>query len=209
MVVVPSPGPDTTDAQILADIRTQFDLGPVFPRVREQILEPFITAAGLSLREWAGTEVDVRAVYQKKGARTFGDLSALLRFESGLVGTLAVCFPAQTAAALAGRVFAGTAVAVDQDLVLDCVGEIGNLIAGHAKALLAGLPFRFAFATPTVVSGTGQEIQAERTLDSLVGVLGSDLGEFALQVCLAGLDNLLGQGNRDSLLGDCDSRTMP
>jgi CheY-specific phosphatase CheX len=42
---------------------------------------------------------------------------------------------------------------VAEDMVRDCMGEVANVVAGHAKALLVGRPSHFTLSTPTVRSG--------------------------------------------------------
>ena len=71
---------------------------------------------------------------------------------------LVLSFPAQTAAALAGRVLAEVAQAPDDDLVRDCMGELANVIAGQAKTLLAETPYQLLLATPSILSGAGLEV---------------------------------------------------
>ena len=97
---------------------------------------------------------------------------------------LVLSFPAQTAAALAGRVLAEVTPAPDDDLVRDCMGELANVIAGQAKTLLAETPYQLLLATPSILSGAGLEFGSRPDADGLVVVFGSDAGDFALQVCL-------------------------
>ena len=49
------------------------DARPVSPEVREQLLEPFIAAASMTLSELAQTELAVRSVYRTAFPRTLGD----------------------------------------------------------------------------------------------------------------------------------------
>jgi chemotaxis protein CheX len=168
------------------DSRTPSTAQPVAPEVRDGLLEPFVAAACLTLREWAGTEAAPAAVYRDVQPRTLGDVSALLRlrFANETQGTLVLGFPARTAETLAARVLAGAAEEVGPDLVHDCMGEAANVLAGQAKALLHETPYRFTFSTPAILSGPGREIEGPAGTDCLVVVFGSDAGNFALQLCL-------------------------
>ena len=156
---------------------------PVAGEIRDTLLEPFITATCVALGEMASTEVVVRAVYQKTVPHALGDIAAVLELLSAREGFLVLSFPERTAAALAGRILAGVAEEVDADLIRDCVGEIANVVAGQAKALLAGTPYRFAFSLPKVVVG-GPEFRPKQGQDCLVVAFNSDLGEFAMQLVL-------------------------
>jgi CheY-specific phosphatase CheX len=62
------------------------------------------------------------------------------------------------------------------------VGEIANVIAGQAKAILADTPYRFTFTVPEVVAA--REFRPPQSLDCLVVAFRSDQGDFALQLFL-------------------------
>jgi chemotaxis protein CheX len=165
-------------------IESRRDARPAPPEsLRDQLLAPFIEAVSATLREWLGTEVVARTVYHTPLPETLGDISAALDLTSAGEGPLLLSFPRRTAAALAGRALTGTPEQPDEALVRDCMGEIANVVAGQAKALLAGTPHHFTFATPTVVAG-GHEGWPRRGGGYLVVLFGSDAGDFALQLGL-------------------------
>jgi CheY-specific phosphatase CheX len=63
------------------------------------------------------------------------------------------------------------------------MGEITNVIAGQAKAMLHGTPHRFAFSTPRLLSGGDPVPGAVAGREFLVVVFASDAGDFTLQLC--------------------------
>jgi len=160
------------------------DAQPVSPELREQLLEPFISAANLTLTELAHTEPVVRSVYRTALPRTLGDVSAVLGLTAKGGEVLVLSFPAATASALAERILAEVEQVPDDELVRDCMGELANVIAGQAKTLLAETPYQLILATPVVLSGPGLEVGARPGVESLNVVFASDCGDFALQVCL-------------------------
>jgi chemotaxis protein CheX len=160
------------------------DAQPVSPEVREQLLEPFISAASLTLTELAQTEVIVRSIYRTALPRTLADTSAVLGLTAKGGEVLVLSFPAATASALAGRVLAEVPGTPDDDLVRDCMGELANVIAGQAKTLLAETPYQLMLDTPSVLSGPGLEVGSRKDLPGLIVVFASDAGDFALQLCL-------------------------
>src|SRR5262249_21629264 len=133
-----------------------------------------------AVRGMAGREAVVQGVCRNALPATLGDVSAVLPLTPGIVGPLVVGFPAQTAAAFAARMLDGEGGTVAADVVADCMGEVANVIAGQAKALLAGTPYHFAFGTPKVVRGAGHEIPSPPGEDCLVAVFASDAGAVAL-----------------------------
>jgi chemotaxis protein CheX len=130
------------------------------------------------------SEVAVRAVVQKKLGRPPGDISAVLELRSATEGFLVLSYPRQMAATLAGRVLADVAGELDELLIRDCVGEIANVVAGQAKALLAGTPYQFTFSIPTVMTGEEAASRPPHGRECLCVAFSSDVGEFALSITL-------------------------
>jgi chemotaxis protein CheX len=156
----------------------QSDVG----EARENLLEPFIAAVRAALGEMAGAEPVVRAVYRKAMQHAMGDIAAVIRLRS-IRGeaSLVLSFPQPTAVALARRILAEFNQAVEEDLIRDCLGEIANVVAGQAKALLAERPVRFEFRLPQMVVNAA-EFQPCLGVDCLVVIFDCDQGEFALQL---------------------------
>jgi chemotaxis protein CheX len=160
------------------------DAQPVSPEIRELLVEPFIAAANLTLGELAQIEPIVQSVCRTPQPRTLGNISAVLGLSTEPGELLVLSLPSATAAALAGRVLAEVTPSPDDDLVRDCMGELANVIAGQAKTLLAETPYQLVLATPSIYSGSGAEIAPPPDIGCLVVVFASELGDFALQICL-------------------------
>jgi chemotaxis protein CheX len=162
------------------------DAQPISPDVRSQVLEPFIEAVCVTLREMASTEVILQDSFQTTIPRTLGDISAIiaLSFEAGGTGSLVLGCSEATAGGLARRVLAESGQEPDETMVRDCLGEIANVVAGQAKVVLFGTRWHFLLSTPTVVSGVGKELPECRGGQCLVAVFGSDVGEVVVEVYL-------------------------
>jgi CheY-specific phosphatase CheX len=152
-------------------------------QIRDKILEPFIGATRVAVSEMAGTEVVVRSVSHSTMRHALGDISAVVAIKSKAEELLVLSFPHQTAAALASRMLSGVSQEVDDNLIRDCVAEIANVVAGQSKALMAGATHQYAFSMPQVV-GKSAEFRPQPGLHCLVVNLGTDHGEFAIQVFL-------------------------
>jgi chemotaxis protein CheX len=180
-VVCPS---DISNEQIYSEMQSRCDNHPVIEELRESLLRPFCSATEVTFQEMANVEVKVRAVYQKSGYKMFGDISAVIGLLTKSEGSLVLSFPEASAAAFVRRILAGVVDEPGPDTIRDCVGEICNVIAGQARGILSSTPYAFALSTPTIVSGTGHEIRHKPGMPCLVIAYGSELGEFALQVCI-------------------------
>lgn len=171
--------------QVLSEVENRCNVEPVMAELREQLLEPFVEATTLTLREMASSDAKVHTVYRKLGYRIFGDYSALVGLKSETEGTLVVTFPKATGDELARRVLAPLGAEVTDELVQSCLAEVANIIVGQAKGRLAGTSYRFQMSIPTVVAGPNHEIKYKQGLPCLVASFTGDIGDFALQICMA------------------------
>jgi hypothetical protein len=64
------------------------------------------------------------------------------------------------------------------------MGEIANVVAGQAKALLASTPYEFTFSLPRVAVGASSEFDPGLGFNCRNVIAGSELGKFALQLSL-------------------------
>jgi chemotaxis protein CheX len=148
----------------------------------EEVLQPFISAASVTLHEMAGVETIGRSARQSLDELQ-DDISAVVRIISATAGSLILTFPYRTASAIARRVLDGVATEPDDGMIRDCMGEIANVVAGQAKAMLAETPFHFAFSMPKVFVGHHAESWPNQERP-FVAVLTSDLGDFSLRLTL-------------------------
>lgn len=154
---------------------------PVSVEIREKLVEPFITATRTALGEMANTEVVVLAVCQISSHPALKDISIAIRLTSATEAWLVLSFPERTAVTLSSRILAGVPADMDQQLLGDCVAEIGNVVAGQAKALLAGTPFQFVFSLPRLIIGVN-DFGHLAGLNCLVVAFDCNAGDFALRL---------------------------
>src|SRR4051812_12669340 len=97
----------------------------------------------------AGVEAGARDVRPARAGGGRADVAAEIMLAcAGGQGRLVLSFPGRTAATLARRILAEAAVDADAMMVQDCMGEVANVVAGQAKALLVGSPSHFTLSTP-------------------------------------------------------------
>ncbi|HEY3325195.1 MAG TPA: chemotaxis protein CheX [Planctomycetota bacterium] len=170
---------------ILLELRAHSTSGPVMTELREKLLGPFCAATITTMREMAGIEIVPRCTYQKTGYRMFGDISAVLGLLGRSEGSLVLSFPEPTAEAIVKHILSEAKEELSPGIVRDCIGEISNVIAGQARGQLMGTPYEFVLSTPTVISGTNHEIRHKPSAPCLVVAFRSEVGEFALQLCMS------------------------
>jgi chemotaxis protein CheX len=146
----------------------------------DEMVEAFAAAVPFALREMAEVEAVVRDVRPADAVDRPADLLAVIRLTAACGnGWLVMGFPQGTAAALTQRVLAEAADGAAPDMIRDCMGEVANVVAGQAKALLFGRPSHFTLSTPTVTTGG----QTESGAGGWVIRFGSDAGEFTARLC--------------------------
>jgi chemotaxis protein CheX len=148
-----------------------------------EVVAAFVEAVGLTLRDSAGTESGLVGVSEQVLPESGEGLSAALAIRSARVDELVLCLPEQTAVVLAERVLAGALPeGIDAEMVRDCAGELVNVMAGQAKALLSGTPDHLSFATPKVFVGSGQRLREGKSAACHVAHFDSEVGAFALRL---------------------------
>ena len=64
--------------------------------------------------------------------------------------------------------------------VRDAVGELTNMIAGHAKSKMAKL--ELSISVPTIISGTDHEVCYPSEVKPICIIYESEIGPFAIEV---------------------------
>jgi chemotaxis protein CheX len=153
---------------------------PIDAELLEQLLEPFMAAATGALAEMTGTDLVAQSVCQRVFHDGEGDVSVVVGLTCATLDYLVLSFPKQTATALAGRMLDGAAQ-VDDSLIQDSAGEIANVVAGQAKAMLAHTPHEFSFSIPHIVAGAAEARSLEGRTCLAVAFSGNH-GEFGMML---------------------------
>ncbi len=156
------------------------------PEFYDVLVETLISAASLALQEMASTEVGVRDISNQPQPPVPGGIAVLFGRCPLSDGPLVAYFPPSTATAIAGRILVDVAQELNQDLIADCMGEVGNVIAGQAKALLAETLHQCTFVMPPIVV-QAENLTAEQNSLCRVITFGSELGNFTIQLFLGPL----------------------
>jgi chemotaxis protein CheX len=121
-------------------------------------INPFIAATLQALEVMAAVRPERGKPFVKAGVSAQGDISGVIGLAGEAAGSVAVTFPA----GLAKKIYAGMVGQEAPDLneeVRDAVGELANMIAGGAKAVLAQEGYHFRIAIPSIIVGKGHTIE--------------------------------------------------
>jgi chemotaxis protein CheX len=142
----------------------------------------FIEAVTGSIGEMTQVEPIIRDVRQTEFDKSLGDVWALVGSFPKSPDCLLLSVPMKTARAMAERVLADLKQPLDERMVLDCIGEMANVMAGQVKSLLANSPYHFSFTLPKVTLAADSQVLTHLGRSCLRITFDSEIGEFALQI---------------------------
>ncbi|MFO0865167.1 MAG: chemotaxis protein CheX [Gemmataceae bacterium] len=171
---------DKTDDALIHALTSNRHSAPLTSETELHLAESFATAGAQALREMAHTEPVVRRTFRQAIDRWLGDVAAEIMTEGKTFDAIAFGATDATALALTRRVLGNANRTLDAGIIEDCMGELANVIAGQAKALLAQSTHRFTFATPHVMRFGTKENRSGRR-DVMVASLFTDCGPVAVQ----------------------------
>jgi chemotaxis protein CheX len=143
---------------------------------------PLARAVEETFEKMLGCAVSVGRVAERE-APSPRDVSALVGFVGGRRGAVVLSLSERTACRIVSR-FAGEELDEIGPTVLDGVGEILNIIAGRAKAVLLKDTNTIDISLPTIVSGREHEVHRLRDAPTLLLPFASELGDFELVLIL-------------------------
>ncbi|HZZ77344.1 MAG TPA: chemotaxis protein CheX [Gemmataceae bacterium] len=174
--------PGTPDALLYKELSSRCQAREVDAEMRRQLADPLSAAVCQAIRQMTGMEATLQSVHRREQPAALGDIVVSLELTSAVPGLLVMNFSTATAQAFARQVFAEVHEEPTPTLVQDCMGEIANVVAGQAKALLHGTPYHFSFSPPLVQPA--QAAKFPESMSSLVLAFDSDVGGCALQRCM-------------------------
>ena len=149
-----------------------------------EYINPFISATLQALEVMAAAAPQRGNPFVKRDQVAKGDISGVIGLAGEATGSVAVTFPAS----LAQRIYSqmvGEEIPTLSEEVQDAVGEVVNMIAGGAKALLAQHGYSFKIAIPSIVIGQGHTIEHKGSGPCLVVPFFLEGETFWLEVSLA------------------------
>lgn len=119
-----------------------------------QIIRPFLETTLNVLQTMAFIDPKPGKPFLKTGDEPTGDVSGVIGMAGQKVnGSMALVFPKDTILQIVSGMLGEEFTELNRD-VLDCVGELTNMISGGARAGLDQLGYKFEMAIPTMIQGT-------------------------------------------------------
>lgn len=144
-------------------------------------INPFIASVRNVFKTMLATEVNVSKPVIKAQGEASADVSSVIGLSGDATGCVVLSFPMHTAVAVASK-FAGIAMTATHEDFSDALGELANMVAGHAKASLEGLNLNISL--PTVVVGREHLVSQSKLAPRLALPCDSTLGRFCVEVVM-------------------------
>jgi chemotaxis protein CheX len=153
-------------------------------RMKAQLINPFITAANEVLSKEANVSVERDGPLKMT---TDGvnpqDVTALIGVTGKIKGVVLYSMSQEMAIGVFGAMMGEPVTELD-DLGRSAIGELGNMITGHAAILLEEAGYTCDLSPPTIIEGRGIHISS-LTTPTVALPLKTELGKMQINVGLA------------------------
>jgi chemotaxis protein CheX len=147
-----------------------------------EIAKPFIQATQNILSTMAMLDATPGTPYVKKEKTATGDVSAIIGITGEKNGTFAISFSKPCAIQLVKQMLGDDVDDIFND-VQDAVGEISNMISGHARLGLAQMGLKLQGSTPSVIMGDNHVISHMTRAAVIVIPFETEFGHFVVEFC--------------------------
>lgn len=146
-----------------------------------RLINPFIASVKNVFKTMLKTDLLVSKPLIKGKDEVFADVSAVIGLSGQATGCVVLSFPSSTAVRVAST-FAGTEMDQNHPDFADALGELANMVAGHAKAQIHD--YEISISLPSVIIGREHVISQSRHAPRLALPCDSPLGRFTVEVVM-------------------------
>ncbi len=148
-----------------------------------EMINPFIIATAGIMDTVAMMKLKRGKLELKDNSTVAYDVSGIIGITGEAVGSIALSFPRKTAIKAVSNFIGEEVISIDADTT-DAIGELTNMVAGHAKKIFSEKGIKLKISTPNVVVGKNHTIVAPKGTPSIVIPFESEEGALAIQVSL-------------------------
>lgn len=153
--------------------------------MKVEFINPFIASSIHVFRTMFSTELIRGQIYLRKPDNSHAGVSGVIGLSGEAIGTVAIIVNNETAIKITER-FLGMEIGTVNEDVVDCMGEVVNMVAGNAKAKLE--QYKLSLSLPSIVRGDDHLIEFPKEIVPICVPFTSDIGSLLLQVGFRTLD---------------------
>jgi len=147
--------------------------------MKAEYINPFLDASMNLFKTHLQFQIKNNAPFINEDSQNLNEVSAIIGLAGDIVGAVVLSFTRETAIAMASRFTEQPYHALTKE-VIDCVGEMVNIIAGNAKRDL--LAFRIEISLPGVITGHTYKINWPQGVPVITIPFESEAGMFNVNV---------------------------
>jgi chemotaxis protein CheX len=147
-----------------------------------KLISPFIDATLNVLETMSSTKVQTGKPYVKNDRVARGDVSGVIGLTGKVSGTMSASFTEKSILSIVSNMV-GEEMKEMNDEIRDAVGEITNMISGHARTKLAHLGRSLTATIPLVIMGKNHIITHITTYPIFAIPFTTTNGDFTVEVC--------------------------
>ncbi len=149
------------------------------------LVNPFVEGALHILDTTAFVKVKPETPFLKKDTGSNGDITGILEITGDLQGSAAISFSEKCILGIVSAMFGEDMVEINEEII-DAVGEISNMIAGHVTTKIAELDKKVKVKFVKVCQGADQNIDhIKEGGEILVLPFRTTKGKMVIEVCYA------------------------
>lgn len=146
-------------------------------------VNPFVEGALHILNTTAMVKVKPRPPFLKSHAKALGDISGILEISGDLRGSAAISFSKNSILGIVSAMFGEDMAEINEEII-DAVGEISNMIAGHVTTKIAELDKRVKVKFVRVCMGSDQDIDHLRDGSHVLALpFQTTQGKMVIEIC--------------------------
>ena len=147
--------------------------------MKVELINPFVSSTSNVFKTMLSTDVHRGQIYLREKDNTHEGITGVIGLSGKAIGTAAVGLSFDTAMKACERFLGMEVDSVNED-VIDCCGELINMIAGGAKAKLE--QYELSISLPSIVRGKDHTIDFPTNVTPICIPFSSDIGDILLQI---------------------------
>ena len=151
--------------------------------VNVEFVNPFLVSAVNVIKTMANTEVKPGKPFVKSDRISKGDVTGIVGLRGVQAkGSMAITFTGPAILHIYSQMLGENAEEIS-DAVVDCVGEITNMICGGAKTILSEKGYKFELAIPSMIAGKNHMVFHKTNGKIICIPFDTIAGSFFLEIC--------------------------
>ncbi|MBF0293293.1 MAG: chemotaxis protein CheX [Nitrospinae bacterium] len=127
--------------------------------MKSEYINPFLSATVNVLSTMAMVKPEPGKPYVKQDKKCVGDISGIIGLTGASKGAIVLSFSTGAVCKIVGSMLGETYTEINSD-IKDAVGELTNMISGDARRRLAEIGAVFEAGIPTIITGSGHEVES-------------------------------------------------